>query len=343
MDQTISNMLELLKCSLNQRPSTLPTLSTEEWERIYWLARKHGVVTMINDVIETLPAEQQPQGDIALSWALSAERTRFHYQNQSRVLESIRQKAKEAGIQLVVLKGIGLSKLYPIPSSRACGDIDIFFPGNYSKGNEILGCPDAKLDGKHAETIFEGVTVENHLKLLDQHYISQRKAERYIQAHATESSAEGILPPMANMVYLLMHTVCHLTAKDKLPMRNILDWGMFLRANNNALEPKACNRLMQRIGMVDAFNMLTYIAGQLIDTDLSNYIIGHIRKDDVEKMRRMILYKEYMAPLDRTLPLPKLIITRIKRNRSRRWLYRYLPSSAGGRAIGNIIRLFYKG
>lgn len=341
--KTINLMLALLRCSLNgEQPDFLP-ITEEEWTQVFWLCRKHGVVTMINDVIESLPDELKPQGDIALSWSLSADRTHYHYAKQEQVLEKIRQMSANAGLQLVLIKGMTLSKLYPHPSSRSCGDIDVYFPGNYHKANQLLGAPDAALDGKHSEMAVDGVTVENHLRFLDQGYLSQRRAEKYIIRSLGQVSPEGELPPMANMVYLLMHTVSHLTAKIKLPLRNFLDWGIFLRAYQDQLDPAECHRVMNKIGMDYAFNLFTILAGEFIGTDLSRFVGNKVIPDDVDRMRHMILYKDYQPPLDRTLPLPRRILARLQRNRQRRWLYRYLPSNAAERLAFNIIRIFYKG
>ena len=127
MDHITSLMLALLRSSFSHTPPAALPASSDEWAQVYWLARKHGVVTMINDVIDRLPADQQPQGDIALSWSLSAERTRYHYEHQSQVLDTLRRQAAEQGLQILVLKGLSLSRYYPVPSSRACGDIDIAF------------------------------------------------------------------------------------------------------------------------------------------------------------------------------------------------------------------------
>ena len=153
---TIELMLALIRGSLNRRVPDLPQISYKEWEDLYWLSRKHGVVTIINDAIEMLPAEQQPQGDIAISWTLSAERTRFHFNHQAEVLNTITAKADEEGLRWILIKGMSLARLYPVPSSRACGDIDICFPNNYEKGNVLLGNPNATMDGKHAEIVIDG-------------------------------------------------------------------------------------------------------------------------------------------------------------------------------------------
>jgi hypothetical protein len=341
MDKITELMLQLLRCSLNGQRPQLSDISTDDWEKLYWLSRKHGVVTMVYDAIEKLPEAQKPQGDIALSWELSAERTRFHYNHQSEVLQSLRQKADEAGIGLILIKGMSLAKLYPRPDSRACGDIDVYFPNNYQKGNEILGNPDATLDGKHTEIVFEGVTIENHLHFLDLNYLSQRKAEEYIINSLKDASPEGYLPPMGNLVYLLMHTVCHLTAKVKLPLRNILDWGIFLRSHQDQLDPVECHKVMRHIHMDEAFNILTLISGEFIGTDLSRYIDRNkIIEKDVKKLRNLILNKDYLPPVPKELKGLKRIKARYNRRSQRRWLYRYLPSSAWERFISNVKSIF---
>lgn len=346
MDSTTLQMLALLRASLaGQKPDPLPA-TEEEWQKLFRLARKHAVVTMINDAIEQLPADLRPQGDIAISWALSADRTRYHFHHQEKVLADIRRRATDDGLQTVVVKGLSLAACYPVPSSRACGDIDLFFEPReqdaYRRGNALLGNADAQCDGKHAEFLVDGVSVENHYTLLDQNYRSQRRAERYIRSTIKDITPDGCLSPMGNMAYLLMHTISHITAKFKLPLRNVLDWGMFLKANRDRLDPAECHRVMRRIGMDDAFNMLTLLSAEFIGADLATFISGKIRQDDVDKMRELILDKSYLAPVPAGLPFFQRLRTRYRRNRQRRWLYRYLPSTGLERLCGNLIRLVHK-
>ena len=333
-------MLALLRSSFSHTPPAALPASSDEWAQVYWLARKHGVVTMINDVIDRLPADQQPQGDIALSWSLSAERTRYHYEHQSQVLDTLRRQAAEQGLQILVLKGLSLSRYYPVPSSRACGDIDIaFLPlsnDNFRRGNRLLGIPDGKIHGKHTEATVDGVPVENHLQFLDLNYRSQKLAEQYIKDSLGQVSPEGFLPPMADMVYLLMHTVCHITAKFKLPLRNILDWGMFLKGNQHLLDPAECRRTMRRIGMLPAFNMLTSLAAEFTGEDLGGYIKGRLPRRDIKRMRTLMLQKDYREPLPKGLNPFQLFALRLRRNRQNRWLYRYLPSSFAERIRNNL-------
>jgi len=328
-NNTMDVMLLLLKASLQEAE---PCLGQDaDWQGLFALARQHGVVTLLYDAILRLPPERQPQGDMALSWALSAERTRHHFAHQAEVLQSLARRSKEAALPMLLVKGMELACLYPVPDSRACGDIDVYFFDRYEEGNALLGAAGAPLDGKHSEVAVDGVMVENHLTLLDQEYRSQRRAEQYIYATLPQATpdADGVyhLAPMGAMVYLLMHTVSHLTAKYKMPLRNVLDWGLFLDAHRAELSPAECRRVTRRLGMTDAFVMLTSLAEEFTGRDLSDYAVGALRAADRRRMRQLILEKAYLPHVPESLTFVGQLRLRLRRYHERHWLYRYLPQN----------------
>jgi hypothetical protein len=86
--------------------------------------------------------------------------------------------------------------------------------------------------------------------------------------------------------------------------------------------------------MDEAFNILTLISGEFIGTDLSRYIDRNkIIEKDVKKLRNLILNKDYLPPVPKELKGLKRIKARYNRRSQRRWLYRYLPSSAWERSF----------
>jgi hypothetical protein len=56
-------------------------------------------------------------------------------------------------------------------------------------------------------------------------------------------------------------------------------------------------------------------------------------------MRELILEKNYFAPVPSGLNPVQHFRVRLQRNRQRRWLYRYLPSTAVERVLNNIKHL----
>lgn len=320
-------LLTLLRASLQR--TVAPLEGSVDWKALFLMARQHGVVTLLYDAILLLPAEQQPQGNMALSWALSAEHTREHYAHQQEVLQQLADKARAAALPMLIVKGMDLSPLYPVPTSRACGDIDVYFFDRYADGNALLGNADATLDGKHSEVVVDGVMVENHLTFLDQQHRRQRQAEQLIRDSLPHATTDGMgichLAPDGNMVYLLMHTVSHLTAKYKMPLRNMVDWGLFLDTHRHLLSPQQCRQAVRSIGMSDAFLLLTSLAAEFTGKDLQSYLFGPVRAEDRQRMRQLILDKDYYAHVPDALSFSAQLRLRVRRYRSRHWLYRYLP------------------
>ena len=64
------------------------------------------------------------------------------------------------GLKFLLLKGIGLSLVYPNPSSRESGDIDFYLFGNYKEGNLIFAPTKFSESAKHSSFVYKGVNVE---------------------------------------------------------------------------------------------------------------------------------------------------------------------------------------
>ena len=117
---------------------------------------------------------------------------------------------------------------------------------------------------------------------------------------------------------------------------------VFLKANADQLDPAECKRIMRRIGMLPAYNILTILSADFTGADLHRYITEDIPQRDIDRMRELILDKKYLDPVPSGLnPLQRFRV-RWQRNSQRRWLYRYLPSSAPERVFGNIKHLVVK-
>lgn len=93
---------------------------------------------MIGDGMERLPEELRPPRDIRLRWALTAEEQEKRYRRQQKKAAKMAAAFAENGIRMLVLKGLGLSRDYPVPAHRECGDIDIYLFGASDEGDRLL-------------------------------------------------------------------------------------------------------------------------------------------------------------------------------------------------------------
>lgn len=102
--------------------------------------------------------------------ALSAEKLEERYRHQQQTASKLAARFSEEGLRMLLLKGLGLSRDYPIPEHRECGDIDIYLYGQSDKGDRILHeiGHTSKFDvPKHSEYVWDGVLIENHRTILN--------------------------------------------------------------------------------------------------------------------------------------------------------------------------------
>lgn len=97
------------------------------------MAADQGVCAVIGDGMERLPEELRPPRELRLRWALTAERQEKRYRRQQEKAAKMAAVFAENGIRLLLLKGLGLSRNYPVPAHRECGDIDIYLFGPPTK------------------------------------------------------------------------------------------------------------------------------------------------------------------------------------------------------------------
>ena len=157
--------IELLRKALFNHPILLPNIDTEAWKLVYVFSVNHGVATFCFDAIETLPSDKLPPKSLLLKWALYVDKVEKLYNNHQEALYKLQQLLKPYNVKILQLKGLSLSKMYPRPNHRECGDIDFYEVGSSGKVDKILESFGFKVDyrsKRHSKFDYEGVPFENH-------------------------------------------------------------------------------------------------------------------------------------------------------------------------------------
>ena len=127
------NLLTLLRNAINGESRVLPSLA--DWPQLMAQARIHGVEPLAYDAALRLPADQQPDKQLAVQMK---QVCLYQMQQQQIWLPRIRKAVealRSAGVEPVLLKGFGLADLYPKPYLRSWGDADIWVGvSNYHAG-----------------------------------------------------------------------------------------------------------------------------------------------------------------------------------------------------------------
>ncbi len=139
------------------------------WADLLQLAKRHAVQGILYDAIKELPPDAgMPRGQVA-EWLLEVDRIERFNARMRAVIDVQRKVWQRYGIEAILLKGITVAAMYPVPEHRICGDIDWWLPDNDSwqrsvdvvKNNKIAVSFDSDGDAYYE---LNGVVVEHHHK-----------------------------------------------------------------------------------------------------------------------------------------------------------------------------------
>lgn len=119
----------LLLISVGRESSFEKDPSPRDWERLYARAHQQAMVGFLNDAVHRIPEGQLPSGELLRVWdENTAKIARIYHMHENHVKE-LEEMLDRLGLHGCILKGTGLSHLYPNPERRMCGDIDIWISG----------------------------------------------------------------------------------------------------------------------------------------------------------------------------------------------------------------------
>lgn len=328
-----SIMFELVRASVFNRTPLTDTNIEIDWDKLMDISIEQGVLPWVWDGICRLPVELQPNRTDKINWGLSAQEWISAYQHQKTVFAEVLNICKQKNIRVLLLKGFGLSEMYLNPQLRVSGDIDIFLFEDYQKGNELFSGGKYIHGGgdKHASFIYSGVTIENHHTLINTNTLQQKKVEAYLESALEESrltkSGYYVLPPLPNLIFLIMHSLNHMESHISVTIRNLMDIAFFLNSKRLYISVAECQEVVHRLKIAKSFELLLSMAEEVSDLSFKEYHDNNIPRGDVQKAFMMLAEQDASIEISFDLPLFTQIRQRKHYYDKMRWKYKYLPLS----------------
>lgn len=328
-------IFELLRSSVLGTLPNIPLDAEIDWQQVIAHSSEQGVLAWVWDGMMKLPQEKQPSRFQKIGLELSVQKSIQQYDAQKATLQKMIEVCNQNNMRLLLLKGIGLSELYPNPNLRPSGDIDVYFFSDYKRGTDLFCQEDYEFGGKHAEFTYNGVHVENHLTLINTITKKQRQVEHFIEENLdkVQKTTDGyfLLSPMVNMVYLLVHTLDHMKSSFVVPYRNIVDFAMFLNGNRTDLPPKKCSKILVELGLQKSFELLLYLSEWILEINLSDYHQESISRKDIERAQKLLSEKLAKPIIPQSMPYVKQFVMRRRYDNQTRWMDKYLMKSCKDR------------
>lgn len=259
--------IELLKAGLWGTPADPKLFQPEntDWKEILRISTEQTVTVIITDGISTLPNELWPQKKVMIQLMMLRMKTEQTHTLLNKTVNQIVNALNKENIPSVLLKGQGVAQNYNTPTSRTCGDIDLYTGlDGYKKAGEITeelrknqNCSQAIECDHHLHLTLNGVEIEIHRQAS---FVPGKKANNILNDWTKESidrnfgtdrldiwnndgTSIALAPPTYNSFFILHHAVRHMTTEG-VGIRQICDWAMLLHKNHSRIN---CAELEQKL------------------------------------------------------------------------------------------------
>ena len=217
-----------------------------DWDACYQFAKRQTLVGVLFDGIQRLPKELAPARPLLLRWLSDSESIRRRNMRMDRASAYIYNKVCAAGFRCCILKGQGNALLYPHPSSRIPGDVDVWVMANREELRHIaLSLTEG--DGSslqeslnHIGLTVHGVSVELHsTPALLNSPLHNSRLQKWLKRNADlqcsnrialpNNAGEVAVPTVSfNIIYQLCHLFHH-CFYEGVGLRQIVDYYFVLK------------------------------------------------------------------------------------------------------------------
>lgn len=219
------------------------------------------------------------------------------------VLEQAWKALEKAGIRPVLMKGASLAALYPEPSMRQWGDIDLFVgKEQYHPACAVMRETfpkalkfDEELDHyKHYNIIADGVSIETHRVSVNMTH--PRDVRRYAKmeafgvAKAESLEVSGlevkIFEPTFNALFVFLHAWEHLITEGA-NIRQLCDLALLLQDERETIDWKRLERWLKELKLWEVWQVYMFVLTHYFEVKSER--INELMSERAERLMDVIL------------------------------------------------------
>lgn len=281
----LDNFYKLIRISLGESAEDFPILDSTQWQQLYTLSRQQAIVGIIYKSIERLAKEKRPPRELLFKWIAATERIKLANQHINITVPKVESQFRKCGFQSCILKGLGISQLYPNPELRTSGDIDIWINGNRKEIITFVGklstsshivyhhIDGLKVDGVEIETHFTPSYMANPF--------ANRRLQKWIQVEKEKQFEHTVniieggqihAPTLAfNRVFILHHIYRHFFYEG-IGLRQMMDYYYVLKQGFTKEEQEDTQRIYKRLNLLNFAGAAIYVLHEIFGLDKEFFI-----------------------------------------------------------------------
>ena len=310
-NKTLQALLSLVRLGIGHRKDGLP--GPFDWQAIQALASKQGLAAIIIDGVEKLPEDKRPPKLILLQWIGEVlQNYESRYDAYQKTIAEMAGFYNSHGFKMMVVKGYACNIDWPKPEHRPCGDIDIWQFGQQKEADDLLRKNGIEVDNSHHHhTVFNwrDFMVENHYDFINvHHHKSHVEYEKILKglakddSHFIELNGERVYLPSANLhaAFLFKHLLLHF-ASGEITLRQVLDWGFFVKAHTSEVDWDWFDSIMEHFGMKRMFNIINAICVENLGFEVNIFPQVQFEPELKEKVFKDILEPEFSGEISKNI------------------------------------------
>lgn len=271
--------ISLLRCALwgSEQDVDVANFSRKDLGSVVKMAKSQTVLGLIAHELMTRKEFADLLGSESRErLTMMVQENFFTYQRLNAVLLTIVLELRKHGIDPILLKGQGISKYYPIPELRQCGDIDIYVgQENFEKACDVIGAMSTPEDHqgdipslKHYHTRIGHAFIEIHRytdvywpKRYDRVYQKISDAGMHSDPVPLDFGGVPVLSPSVdfNVFFIFNHFWHHFIA-DGVGLRQMCDWVRLLHANHGKINLDYLSDVLSEMKLMKEWKVFGYIA-----------------------------------------------------------------------------------
>ena len=274
-------LLDLIKVAVGDSHGLSFSPTNKQWSDAFDAALQHGIFGLFYAAINKLPSEQQPKEQtLRLKCFVIEDKLINSNDELDRVCAKVTKNFETEGFDSCILKGQGLSLLYPKEIVRSTGDIDIWV----SPKNSKLPLKERRRQiYEYCKTVIPSCrAVYHHCQFpvfrqnVEVHFtpswffspFKNRKVQAYFESqwknrYKTEKGFY-VLSIETNLVYILIHNYRHLF-HEGIELKHVLDYYYVLKkAYEDGLSNKGENEYkIEAIEIFKSLGMMRFVAAMM--------------------------------------------------------------------------------
>ncbi len=285
MEKNTCRILEWMSATLTNEP--VADISEDEWPVFSRAALSHNLTNILFPVIHK--TVQYKPDEIYSLWKSRLLQETLYRLNTVYKIDEIVQSFKENNLQLIIIKGPALARLYNPNQCRSMGDLDILVRSDETdrakKLLESMGYSyqEDEDEGEHpvhwAYTRLGGLYVELHRTLLNPMFLGKRSTQRWMKSiwdNSRISNYEGIefraLSAEDELINQILHLATHLVY-GSAKIKNIYDIALLIKSNNSDLNWCYVNEILSELRLSVFSKLIFRICNKYLASEIPDYLL----------------------------------------------------------------------